>query len=154
MDALRFRWRCVAVIGLASFLALYATWHVSHSWMIWYQPGSRLIALHYGAIGVFDDPGSKLNLSRWSVDAWHARRDVTPCTIWWPEVQVVGTRSVVYSWYPIWPLVAAAGVVTLVGVARPRLLHWTRCRGCGYRRIGITYDQPCPECGEVPRTLR
>lgn len=154
MDGFRFRWRCVAVAGLLSFLALFAAWRLSHSWIVWYKPGRQMIAFHYGAIGLFDDPGSTLKLSPWSLDAWHAKQQASPCTIWWPEVQVAGSRSVVFSWYPLWPLVAAAGFVTIAGVVRPMLLHWTHCRGCGYRRMGITYDVPCPECGEIPRTLR
>ena len=150
MDGFRYRWRCIAAVGMLCFLTFFAIWHFSHKWMVWYQPRSLTIALHYGAIGFVRDPSIRFTHSLWSAEAWHATRMSSPCTIWFPEVD--SSDRTTRAWYPLWPLVAISGIMTLVGVTRPYLLHWTRCRGCGYRRAGITYDLPCPECGCIPKT--
>ena len=66
-------------------------------------------------------------------------------------------------WKPLWlPFLANAlllgAPLTLVGVSLRNGLGWCwrwmrrrsgdRCRRCGYSRIGIAHDTPCPECGK------
>lgn len=58
---------------------------------------------------------------------------------------------------PLWPLVAILLVVFLVAwrfeaIARRR--HRTGlCENCGYERKGTPETAPCPECGNVAKTL-
>ena len=57
-------------------------------------------------------------------------------------------------WYPLWPAIPAGILLAGFSLFRHRLWHWSHCRGCGYKRVGLTYDLPCPECGVVPRRSR
>ncbi len=92
------------------------------------------------------------------------KTDVSP----WPPASIVqcGIRAQIGSWsveLPIRPLplgfivntvfyavplaVLGAGWTKLV---RSRRRRDGRCIACGYSRVGIGVDSPCPECGRAP----
>jgi hypothetical protein len=135
---------CV-VLSAASIAAFWA----SHRWMISYHVGHRCWSLHEGAINWIDSPSNPNMVSPWSGNAWKVSRDDTDSTIWWFEsFRFTNAES---TWAPMWPLIALSLAGTTLSIVKRTTLHWTLCRGCGYRRSGITYDLPCPECGTQPR---
>lgn len=73
-------------------------------------------------------------------------------TRWLPELQrgtLAGPPIVTWGMLelPLWPVVAAAGAVALRAQWRVVQIRRSGCHRCGYPRVGIARDAPCPECG-------
>lgn len=48
---------------------------------------------------------------------------------------------------PLWPVVALAVFGAAWSWRRVLMIRRNGCRRCGYPRLGIPLDAPCPECG-------
>lgn len=146
------RWVLLTATGAAVSLACASAMVAGMAWMITHRQGASYTCLHYGAIGRGTDASKATTVSPWSIDAWTAVRSDAGTIIWRPETTGFANGQV--RWFPLWPGIPIGLAISGFSLLRHRLWHWTHCRGCGYRRSGLTYDVPCPECGVVPRRWR
>ncbi|MFO0835051.1 MAG: hypothetical protein U0638_08785 [Phycisphaerales bacterium] len=67
---------------------------------------------------------------------------------WMPEV--LSRRPAWGVTLPSWAPALAFGIIVLI--VRRELSHPRRdgCPACGYPRLGLASDAPCPECGSLP----
>ena len=146
------RWILLTAVGIALSAGCAAAMMASTRWIISHRAGPSYVCLHYGSIGRGTDASAPATTSPWSIDAWSAARSDSVGIIWVPETTTFPNGSV--RWYPLWPAIPAGILLAGFSLFRHRLWHWSHCRGCGYKRVGLTYDLPCPECGVVPRRSR
>lgn len=146
------RWILLTAAGVAMAAVCGGAMAASMHWIIVHRAGASYVCLHYGAIGRGVNSSAPATRSPWSIDAWSAVRSDAGLVIWAPETTVFSSGQT--RWWPLWPGVAAGLSLAAFSLLRSRLWHWSRCRGCGYKRVGLTYDLPCPECGVVPRPWR
>lgn len=146
------RWILLAATGVAVAVASGAGIVASTRWIVTHRAGPSFTCLHYGAIGRGTDASAPPTTSPWSMDAWSAVRSDSFGVIWVPETTSFPNGQV--RWFPLWPGIPIGIFFAGISFSRHRIWHWSHCRGCGYKRSGLTYDLPCPECGVVPRRWR
>jgi hypothetical protein len=146
------RWLVLTAAGVTMSVVSVAAMIAGTRWMITHRAGSSYTCLHYGAIGRGTEASSPTTASPWSMDAWTAVRLDAGSIVWMPETTGFANGEV--RWFPLWPGIPCGLALAGASLLHQRRRHWTHCRGCGYRRVGLTYDLPCPECGVVPRRWR
>jgi hypothetical protein len=105
------------------------------------------ITLTAGALVVQHSPHSRVHGAPASL-AWSPQR---------PRLSPLFSRakagmfsSVIVStslWLPLWPLLAACGLLALYARRRTRHLSTMHCPHCGYDTRGLAAGACCPECG-------
>ena len=146
------RWIMLIATGVAVAVVSGAGIVAGTQWIVTHRAGPSFTCLHYGAVGRGTDASSPPTNSPWSIDAWSAVRSDSFGIIWVPETTSFPNGQI--RWYPLWPGVIVGILIAGISLLRHRRWHWSHCRGCGYKRTGLTYDLPCPECGIVPRRWR
>jgi hypothetical protein len=143
------RWRMLTAIGVIITLAAAGVMYLGTAAMIWHHAGKRCIVLHYGAVGIIRGGGMLSKLDPLDGDAWHMEWHPAASLVTSYEHSTLGGADSI--WIPLWPTVAASALFSLGCAAMYLNLHWSICRRCGYRRHGLDYHSPCPECGENSR---
>lgn len=104
------------------------------------RQGGAFWILHRGAIQEYEEWGNReLMPDGWSLEYAAGR------PVWIPlrRKSIWERRTTV----PLWPIPAAAGVMTAAVWRSNRRHARSTCPACNYPRAGLPPGAPCPECG-------
>jgi hypothetical protein len=144
------RWLCSALSVL-----LGAAWVVSMWFGVtgtWRTAGHmRTTALFAGTLCLIliDDPAGEPSVK---ADSWSLHGPKAFWRFQW-TVHPQQTNIVIPLWIPFGASLAAAGWLWTTEICRRRRMQTSSCP-CGYDRVGLAPDAPCPECGQTPSPAR
>ena len=133
------RWSCTVLTPLLGVAWIGSMWlGVTGTWRT--AEHSRTAAMFSGTLCLINGPGGEPVVV---TDSWRLHG---PKAFWWFQysVRAQQTNAVI----PLWiPFAASLGMCGWLWTTETRRNVRSGCCPCGYERVGLAPNVPCPECG-------